>query len=329
MNETATRSLRDMASMATPMSLRVAATLRLADRVGDTGATPTDLATQTGTREAALTRVLDHLVSIGVFQLVEGRYHATDLGRRLRDDSDSRLRDDLDGNSAIGRADLAFVELLHTVTTGEPAYLRRYGREFWDDLAANPALQQSFDAKMARRFREQAPQIAERYDWNRFRDLVDVGGGQGTVLSAVLTAHPQVRGRLIDLPPTAARAVEEFAAVGLEGRATATAGSFFDPLPAGADAYILSDILHNWDDEHAHTILARCAEAAGPTGAVLVIEPLRGRGADTAIDLSMLVFFGGYERTVEELARLAAGHSLELKAVTPVADGRTLLEFAR
>jgi hypothetical protein len=114
----------------------------------------------------------------------------------------------------------------------------------------------------------------------------------------------------------------------LEGRPSAIPGSFFDPLPAVADAYILSDILHDWDDEHVHAILARCAEAAGASGAVLVIEPLRGRGADTAIDLSMLVFFGGCERTSEELAQLAYSHNLVLKAVIPVAEGRTLLEFA-
>jgi hypothetical protein len=118
----------------------------------------------TSGRVAAVTEMVSsshHLTSIGVFQLVDGRYQRTDRGRQLRDDSDSELRDDLDINSAIGRVELAFVELLHTVTTGASAYPRRYGRGFWNDPAADLVLQESFDDKMTRRFREQAPKIAE------------------------------------------------------------------------------------------------------------------------------------------------------------------------
>jgi hypothetical protein len=181
---------------------------------------------------------------------------------------------------------------------------------------------------MTRRFREHAPAIARRFDWSRFGTIVDVGGGQGTVLSAILHAHPAVHGQLVDLAPTAAQAMQEFIAAGLDGRAHAVAGSFFEPLPGGADAYILSDILHDWDDEHAHKILDRCARAAGSDGVILVIEPVRGHGAHTEIDLSMLVFFGGRERTINELAELAAGHDLRLTSTTRVTDGRTLLEFA-
>jgi hypothetical protein len=328
MGDTKIQTLRALAGLATPMALRVAVTLRLADRLTDAGATATDLAGQTGTQPAAMTRLLDHLVTLGVLDRTGGRYRTTALGDHLREDADNDLLDELDMTSAIGRAELAFVELRHAMETGQAAYPQRYGQDFWADLAATPALQRSFDAKMTRRFREHAPKIAHRFDWHRFRTVVDVGGGQGTVLSAVLQAHPTVHGRLVDLAPTAARAAQEFAAAGLSGRASAVAGSFFEPLPEGADAYILSDILHDWDDEHAGKILARCAEAAGSDGVILVIEPVRGQGADTAIDLSMLVFFGGRERSIDELAELAAGHGLELASTTPVTEGRTLLEFA-
>ncbi len=320
-------SLRDMAGLATPMSLRVAATLKLADRIGDAGATADDLAAWSGAATKALTRVLDHLVMVGVFDLSEGYYNNTDLGKQLQDGGDNELLDELDVNSAIGRAELSFVELLHTVSTGAAAYPRRYGRDFWADLAVTPSLQQSFDTKMVRRFREQAPQIAQRFNWSRFRNIIDVGGGRGTVLSAILRAYPDVRGQLIDLPPTAARAAEEFASAGLTSRVSATAGSFFEPLPIGADAYILSDVLHDWDDEHAHAILSRCARAAGPNGTILVIEPVRGRDANTAIDLAMLAFFGGCERTIDELAEMASEPHLALESTTQVAGDRTLLEF--
>jgi hypothetical protein len=328
MDDVDIRKLRGMAGLATPMALRVAVTLRLADRLSGEGADAADLAVQTGTDRAAMVRLLDHLVTVGILDLTDDRYRSTALGDHLRAEADNGLFDELDIASAIGRAELAFVELGHTVGTGRAGYPQRYGTDFWADLATAPALQRSFDATMTRRFREHAPAIARRFDWSRFGTIVDVGGGQGTVLGAILHAHPAVHGRLVDLAPTAARARQEFIAAGLDGRAQAIAGSFFEPLPTGADAYILSDILHDWDDEHAHQILARCTHAAGPDGVILVIEPVRGHGADTAIDLSMLVFFGGRERSIDELSELAACHDLRLAATTPVAEGRTLLEFA-
>jgi ribosomal protein RSM22 (predicted rRNA methylase) len=213
------------------------------------------------------------------------------------------------------------------VATGSAGYPRRYGRDFRADLAATPAPGQSFDTKMARRFRDHASRIACDFDWNRFRTIVDVGGGQGTVLAAILTTHPDLHDHLVDLAPTAARAATQFAAAGITVRVSITTGSFFDPLPTGADAYLLSDILHDWDDERAHQILARCAAAAGPDGTVLLVEPIRGQGAGTEIDLAMLVFFDGRERTIDELTELAAAHHLHLTSTTPVTTDRTILEF--
>jgi hypothetical protein len=105
------------------------------------------------------------------------------------------------------------------------------------------------------------------------------------------------------------------------------AGSFFDPLPPGADAYLVSDIVHDWDDDHARRILARCHEAAAPDAAVVVIEPVRNQGSETAIDLFMLMCFAGRERTVAELTALAADSGLTLRTTTAVSDGRTALEF--
>jgi O-methyltransferase len=106
-----------------------------------------------------------------------------------------------------------------------------------------------------------------------------------------------------------------------------TAGSFFDPIPAGAQAYLLSDILHDWDDEHAHRILARCVEAAQPTGRVLVVEPVGGRRGSTEMDLVMLALYGGRERRIDEFRTLAAAHGLVLDTAIDVSDQRCLLEF--
>lgn len=261
------------------------------------------------------------------FDVDTGRYRATELGAQMGVDAPEGVKPLLDINCAGGRSHLAFVELLGTIVTGEPAYARRYGRDFWADLDAEPQLRRSFDAQMNWRFSVQAPQIAERFDWSRFAEIVDVGGGDGMVLEAILRAHPTVRGRVLDVAATAAAADARFAAAGLGDRAGAVAGSFFDPPPAGADAYLLSDILHDWDDDQARAILAGCRRAAAPDGTVVVIEAVRGEGVGTDMDLFMLMCFGGRERTVEELAALAADCGLVLRARTPVADDRTALEF--
>ncbi|EOD63897.1 methyltransferase [Amycolatopsis vancoresmycina] len=313
------QSILALADLATPMAIRVAATLGLADHEG----TAAELASATGASPAALARLLDHLVTAGVFAFESGRYRPTDLGAQLRTEAAKVL---LDINRAGGRADLAFADLLGTITTGEPAYERRYGRGFWADIDAEPRLRRSFDAQMGWRFRDHAPRIAGRFAWSRFPRIVDVGGGDGVLLAEILRAHPEVRGEVLDLAPSATAAAERFAAAGFGDRASAVAGSFFDPLPPAADAYVLSDILHDWDDDHAARILTRCREAADPSGTVVVIEPLH-EAAGTAMDLFMLMCFGGRERTPAELETLAADSGLVLRETVAVSDGRTALEF--
>lgn len=312
-------SIMAMAELATPMAIRVAATLDLVEHAGPAGATIEDLASKTGTAAPALRRLLDHLVTIGVFTLESNRYRPTDLGAQMHEDAPGGIKPLLDINRAGGRAELAFVDLLETITTGTPAYEHRYGRDFWADLDAKPELRHSFDAQMNWRFQAQAPQIADRFDWSRFPRILDVGGGDGTVLAAILHAHPGLRGQVLDLAPTTARFT------GLGDRASVVSGSFFDPLPTGFDAYVLSDILHDWDDDHARKILARCREAAAPDGRVVVIEP--GPAVGTAMNLFMLMCFNGKERTVAELTELAADSGLALVRSGPVSDGRTALEF--
>jgi hypothetical protein len=322
-------SIMALADLATPMAIRVAATLGLVERAGDAGATADHLAAETGTVAPALRRLLEHLVTVGVFDFdaESGRYRPTPLGAQLDADAPEGVKPLLDITCAGGRAELAFTDLLETITTGEPAYPRRYGRDFWADLDAEPELRSSFDRQMNWRFRQQAPLIAKGFDWSRFPHIVDVGGGDGPLLIEILHAHPGVRGTILDLAPTAAAAAERFAVAGLGDRASAVAGSFFDPLPTGADAYLLSDILHDWDDEHARTILTGCRRAAAPDATVLLIEPVRGHGAHTAIDLFMLMCFGGKERTLEELAELGAGCGLTFRGSVPVTEGRMVLEF--
>ncbi|WP_410603331.1 methyltransferase [Amycolatopsis sp. lyj-90] len=316
-----------LAGLATPMALRVAVTLGLPDRLSGDGADAGDLAAELGQSRLALELLLGHLTTLGVLERTSNGYRTTDYGANLRADAGNGLAGLLDMEAAGGRGELAFIELAHSVATGQAGYIRRYGKDFWSDLAEHPRLRESFDRQMTQRFSAQIPGLVAGFAWSRFGTIVDVGGGHGSLLAAILTANPSVRGHLVDLAPTAAGAEKELREQGLEDRVEVTAGSFFDPLPPGADAYLLSDILHDWDDEHAHRILARCAEAVRPGGRVLVIEAVGGLGAQTEWDLVMLVLYGGRERRLDELRELAAAHGLVFDSVTTLTEQRSLLEF--
>ncbi|MBY8854888.1 hypothetical protein K7711_00185 [Nocardia sp. CA2R105] len=318
------------ADLVTPMSIRVAATLRLADHIVAGTRTADALAEAVHADRDALGRVLAHLVTAGVLVHTEtGEFDLTSLGEHLRDDDPQGLRPWLDLEGAIGRADLCFVQLLHTVRTGEPAFPEQFGRPFWDDLAADPARAESFDAVMGARLVADADLVATAYPWGELGHVVDVGGGNASLLIALLRAHTDLRGTVVDLPGPAARAIEAITAAGLGHRADARAGSFFDPLPAGAGGYVLSGVLHDWDDPHAARILERCAQAAAPTGRVLLVDNIdtsRGGIPDTEGDLRMLCYVNGRERTLEQLAELAAPTGLHLGETVP-AGTRSIVEF--
>ncbi|WP_066367013.1 methyltransferase [Herbidospora mongoliensis] len=303
MAETWGGALWRAADLYTPMALRVAATLRVADLIAAGVMAGPDLAARLGVAEDPLVRVLDHLVTAGFLADENGSYALTDDGQWLRDDHPERVRSQIDLTGAIGRADLCAVELLHTVRTGEAAFPQRFGHGFWDDLAANPEVAESFDRSMGA---QEVGEVAAAYDWAALGEVVDVGGGDGTLLIGLLRAHPGLRGTVIDLPAPAAAAAEALRKAGLADRGRVLTGSFFDPLPGGAGGYILSRVIHDWGDADAARILANCARA----GRVIVIEET-GRGAvNTEMDLRMLAYCLGRERTVEQLVDLARGAGL-------------------
>ncbi len=309
------------ADLVTPMAIRVAATLRLADHIAVGRRTADALVASTGADADALGRLLAHLVTAGVVDRDgAGAYSLTALGEHLREDDIDGVRAWIDLHGAIGRADLSLTELLHTVGTGEPGFPRHFGRSFWEDLSDDAARSASFDALMGARLAAEAPVIAGAYDWGALRRVVDVGGGTGSLLIALLHAHPHLRGTVVDLAGPAAAAERAIGAAGLADRADVVAGSFFESLPAGAGGYVLSAVIHDWDDADAARILGRCAEAAGPDGAVLVVESVASDGAEspsTEMDLRMLTYLRGRERSLNQLTDLAATLGLRVTSVTP------------
>jgi 2,7-dihydroxy-5-methyl-1-naphthoate 7-O-methyltransferase len=319
------RALAPLMDLVTPMALRVAVTLRLADFMPDGGIAIADLAERAGADPDALARVLRHLVQHGVFtEPHPGQFAANQTAARLRTGQPAAQWLDLDGFG--GRMDLAFTGLAHTVRTGQPAWEQVFGRPFWDYLDANPAISASFDATMAVDAGSAA--VAEGYDWTGVEHVADVGGGTGTLIAKVLMRDPRLRGTLVDLPETAGRAREHLAGLGVDSRCEIVGQSFFDPLPAGADVYLLSRVIHDWDDDAARAILRRCAEAAGTSGRVLVIEAHAGGdpAAFAEMNLRMLVLAGGRERTLDDYSALAADAGLQVTKINEITERHVVIE---
>lgn len=319
-----TRSAWTMASLVTPMAMRVAATLRIADHLHEGRRTASELADAVEADANTLERVLRHLSAVGVFDRDDsGQYTLTAHGDALRDDHPGRMRAALDLEGAVGRAELSFTQLLHTVRTGDPAFPVQFGLSFWEDLASDATRSASFDSQMGSDVEAWATGILSAYDWGLLGHVVEVGGGNGTLMIALLRKHLGLRGTVVDLPRTAAAARLAFTRAGLDDRGEVVAGSFFERLPSGAGGYLVTAIVHDWDDEAAGAILRRCAEAASPHGRVFVIEKIGADGSspNTEMDLRLLAYFGGRERDLGELIALSESSGLSLAAVhsaTPI-----------
>jgi 2,7-dihydroxy-5-methyl-1-naphthoate 7-O-methyltransferase len=298
-----------LSDLATPWCIRVAVTLRIAELV-DGGTTRIDeLAAVTNTDGTMLRRVLDHLALRGVFDRTGDGYALNDLSRGLLEPS-ARLGLDLNGFGSR----LAYIwgGLPDAVRTGEPAHAAVFGRPFWDDLQANPAVAESFDELMGPAGHGVPdPGFAIERGWDAVRTVVDVGGGTGALLTSVLDAHPGTRGILVDLPRTVARARPD-------ERIERRPQSFFDPLPEGADLYLLKSILADWPDVDAVRILRRCAEAAGAHGRVVLLNGVSPE--PVADDVMMALLVGGKHRTLPEFEELARTAGLEVTQAGPQAS---------
>lgn len=300
--------LATMIDLATPFAVRVAVTFRLPELING-GTTALDaLAEASGAEPDALYRLLNHLTSIGFLAEPEtGSYALTDVSRVLLRDDHSAARRWLDSEGPGAKMDLAYAGMAHSVRTGGSAYPTVHGVSFWDDYGADEGLRLFFGQVMAAYAWQTGPVLATECDWSSTTRVLDVGGGNGALLTELLTANPHLSGAVLDLAPVEPEATSALNEAGLAGRAEFVPGSFFDPLPTGYDTYVVSRVITDWGDEDALRIMTRVAEVAGP-GRVLVVEVLAGEEHaknNSSFDLQSLALLGGRERSVEEFTALA------------------------
>ena len=311
-------------------AIHVAAVLGIADLLADGPRSSDDLAAATETHPGTLYRLLRALAGVGVFREEADRHFAlTDLGACLRSDAPEPVG----GWAAfVGESYhwQAWSALLHSVQTGENAFRHVHGIDSWTFRSHHPELSASFDRAMTDLSRQLSSAIQEAYDFGRFEHVVDVGGGNGAFLAAILAKHPAMHGVLFDQPHVVSGAGAVLAAAGVADRCQVVGGSFFESVPAGGDAYVLKAILHDWEDEPCVQILRTCRTAMADGAALLVVERELGRpnqDPDAKFsDLNMLVGPMGQERTPDEYAALFAEARFQFVRFTPSAVGTGIYE---
>lgn len=311
-------------------ALNIAADFNIADRLAAGQRSVEDLAAETGCHAEALYRVMRVLAAEGVFrETLDRRFELTELGSALRSDHPSSPRDMI---RMMNREPyLAFAELGHSVRTGLPAFEKVFGKPRFDWLADHPDEAALFQHAMISLSQGSNEAVAAAYDFGPFARIVDVGGGHGQLLSEILNRHPHLSGVLFDLP--AGVQMARARAENFRPQTEFSAGSFFDKVPTGADAYILKKVIHDWNDEQAARILRNCRDAMKPHGRVLVAETIIPPGNEPTtiklIDAAMLVVTGGVERTEAEYAALFATAGLRLERVIPTGQPISILEASQ
>lgn len=332
----ASRSLAAMIDgYLTTQLLYIAVKLELADHLAAGPRSSQDLAQESGIESQGMQRLLRGLAAEGVLaEQPGGLFALTDLGQPLRRDHPQSLR-----GAALARGALYFAAasaMLPALQAGEIPFDHAYGLPLFAYLSANPPAEAAFQQSMAARAARDRADLLAAYDFAGVQHVVDVGGGSGAMLAAILLAHLHLRATLMDRPETIPLAQAELAGQGLQERVALVSGDFFQAVPAGGDCYLLSRVLHDWDDARAQHILEVCHAAMPQGDRLLLLEavlPERAVENPAAIrmDLHMLLLLPGRERTAAEFAALlqAAGFRLQRIVPTPSPSGVHVIEAIR
>jgi len=306
-----------------------AAKLGIPDLLKDGSRRCEDLARASDTHAPSLYRLLRALDSIGVVREgPEQSFSLTPVGATLRTDVPGSLRffaiEELGENHYP-----AWEKLLYSLKSGAIAFDHVYGASKWQYMTHHLDDAAIFNAAMASFSSVVAAAIVEAYDFSASKTIVDLGGGDGSLLSAVLKANPTAHGVLADLPHVAEKARLRLTSEGLDGRSQVVPTDFFEQVPPG-DTYLLKWIIHDWDDERCTAILSHCRNAMAPNGKVLLIEAVLQPGPASAfskfMDLNMLVMTGGRERTEPEYRAVLQSAGLKLTRVIPTHTVMSIIE---
>ena len=313
-------------------AMSAAAELGIADLLARGVERPDQLARATGCHEPSLRRLLRALASIGLCEAREDdSFRPTALGAMLEDGAPMSLR----GMALYGRYKRPVWErLIHSVRTGECAHPAVHGAAVFAHLERDAAAAEIFDRAMSETTRVVAGAVVAAYDFSGCERVVDVGGGYGELLAAILRASPAARGALIERPRALDGARRNLERAGVAGRCELVGGNFFESVPGGADCYLLKRVLHDWDDERAAAVLRSCRRAMPARARLLVIEQaLPERMAACAahqeaarMDLHMLLMAGGRERTEGEYRRLLEDAGFGIRRVLPAALNVCVIE---
>jgi hypothetical protein len=308
----------------------LAAKLNLADRLAGGPKSAEELAGPTETDARSLYRFMRSLSNLGILAESDShRFALTPLGEALKTGAPGSARPTV-LTVASDWWVRGFCELPYSVQTGKSGFEKSLGVPIFDFLAKNPEDASLFSETMIGFHGAEPPAVSEAYDFSQFNTIVDVGGASGKLLATILNRHAAPRGILFDLPHVVRDAPRLLEAHGVSDRVTIEPGSFFETMPKGADAYILSHIIHDWNEELCLTILGHCRRAMNPSGRVLIIEMVlpdnNAPHPGKMLDVMMLVGPGGQERTETEYAALLGKAGFSLKRVVPTASAVSIVE---
>jgi SAM-dependent methyltransferase len=327
-DDDAFRLLRLAEGFGPARAIQLAAELGVADLLGTGLRSAEDLASALSVHPGALYRLLRALASVGVFTEVKpGWFGLTPVGEQLCENHPQSLRTWV---LFQGLFHGVYAEAMHSLRTGTSAAPRAFGEPFFAHLQHHPEHAALFNTAMGERSRVIGKAFANTYDFNGARRIVDVGGGDGSFLSAILRAQPEPTGVIYDQPYLADAAHKNVAADGLGQRCTFVGGDFLQEVPSGSDVYMLRGVLHNWPDDQARTILSNCRQAMSPHSRLLLIEWLVPTGnaphPSKFLDLTMLFVYGGRERTEEEYVNLLAEAGLQADRIVDSAPAQKVIE---
>ena len=308
--------------------INLAVRLSLPDYMAEGPRSAEELAAVTGTHAPALYRILRTMAAMGIFTEGNGhRFGLTPLGAALQSGTPSHATALLMGGDFVTRS---MDNLLFSAQTGTTAFAKSFGKPLFDWLSDHPVEASLFNQTMVGFHGTEPPAIAAAYDFSGFGTIADIGGSTGNLLTTILSHHAGPRGILYDLAHVVREAPALIRQRGLADRVRIEPGSFFDSVPAGADAYILSHIIHDWNEAQCLTILGNCRRAMNPGGRVLIVEMVIPEGdvphPGKLLDIVMLAIPGGEERTAGQYAELLGKAGLRMTRVVPTTSLVSVVE---